>query len=167
MSNSLRPHRRQPIRLHCLWDSPGKNTGAGCHFLPQCMKVNSESEVTQSCPTLLGGSKITADGDCSHEIKRHLLLGRKAMPNLNSILKNRDYFSNKGPSSQSSGFSGSHLWMWELDCKESWALNNSRFWTAVLEETLDSPLDRLKMGGEGYDRGWDAWMASPTQWTWV
>ena len=75
------------------------------------MKVNSESEVTPSCPTLLGGSKITADGDCSHEIKRHWVLGRKDMTNLDSILKNRDYFSNKGPSSQSSGFSGSHLWM--------------------------------------------------------
>ena len=136
MSNSLRPHRRQPIRLHCLWDSPGKNTGAGCHFLPQCMKVNSESEVTQSCPTLLGGSKITADGDCSHEIKRHLVLGRKVMTNLDSILKNRDYFSNRGPSSQSSGFSGSHLWIWELDHIESQVLKNWCFWTVVWRRLL-------------------------------
>ena len=52
MSNSVRPHRRQPIRLPRPWDSPGKNTGVGCHFLLQCMKVKSESEVTQSCPTL-------------------------------------------------------------------------------------------------------------------
>ena len=52
MSNSVRPHRRQPTRLPCAWDSPGKNTGVGCHFLLQCMKVKSESEVTQSCPTL-------------------------------------------------------------------------------------------------------------------
>ena len=58
------------------------------------------------------GSKITADGDCSHEIKRHLLLGRKVMTNLDSILKRqRHYFANKGPSSQSSGFSSSHVWM--------------------------------------------------------
>ena len=49
---TLRPHRRQPTRLPCPWDSPGKNTGVGCHFLLQCMKVKSESEVTQSCPTL-------------------------------------------------------------------------------------------------------------------
>ena len=56
-------------------------------------------------------SKITADGDCSHEIKRHLLLGRKAMTNLDSILKSRDYFANKGPSSQSYGFSSSHVWL--------------------------------------------------------
>ena len=46
------PHRWQPTRLHCPWDSPGKNTGVGCHFLPQCMKVRSESEVARSCPTL-------------------------------------------------------------------------------------------------------------------
>ena len=57
-------------------------------------------------------SKITADGDCSHEIKRCLLLGRKVMTNLDSILKNRDnYSANKGPSSQSYGFSSSHIWM--------------------------------------------------------
>jgi len=56
------------------------------------------------------GSKITADGDCSHEIKRHLLLGRKAMTNLDSILKSRDT-ANKGPSSQSYGFSTGHVWM--------------------------------------------------------
>ena len=131
MSDSVRPHRRQPNRLPYPWDSPGKNTGVGCHCLLQCMKVNSESQVAQSCPTpsdpmdcslpgssihgifqakvlewgaiafskgpitswqidvetvetvsdfIFGGSKITADGDCSHEIKRRLLLGRKVMP---------------------------------------------------------------------------------------
>ena len=52
MSDSLRPHRRQPTRLPRPWDSPGKNTGVGCHFLLQCMKVKSEREVAQSCPTL-------------------------------------------------------------------------------------------------------------------
>ena len=57
------------------------------------------------------GSKITADGDCSHEIKRRLLLGRKVVMNLDSILKNRDYFVNKGPSSQGYGFSSGHVWM--------------------------------------------------------
>ena len=160
------------------------------------------------------GSKITADGDCSHEIKRRLLLGRKVMTNLDSIFKSRDYFANKGPSSQGYGFSSSHVWMWELDCKESWAPKNWCFWTVVLEKTLESPLDckeiqpvhsegdqpwifigrtdaetssntlatwckelthwkrpwcweRLKAKGEGDDRGWDCWMVSPTQWTWV
>ena len=52
MSDSVRPHRRQPTRLPRPWDSPGKNTGMGCHFLLQCMEVKSESEVAQSCPTL-------------------------------------------------------------------------------------------------------------------
>ena len=66
------------------------------------------------------GSKITADGDCSHEIKRHLLLGRKAMMNLDSILKSRDnYFVNKGLCSQGYGFSSGHVWMCELNYKES------------------------------------------------
>ena len=88
------------------------------------------------------GSKITADGDCSHEIKRGLLLGRKVMTNLDSIIKKqRHYFVNKGPSSQGCGFSSSHVWMWELDYKESWMPKNWCFWTEVLEKTLESPLD--------------------------
>ena len=57
------------------------------------------------------GSKITADGDCNHEIKRCLLLGRKVMTKLDSILKNRHYFANKGPSNQGCGFSSGHVWM--------------------------------------------------------
>ena len=60
---------------------------------------------------ILGGSKITADGDCSQEIKRLLLLGRKVMTNLDSILKSRHYFANKDPSSQGYGFSSGHVWM--------------------------------------------------------
>ena len=60
---------------------------------------------------ILGGSKITVDGDCSHEIKRCLLLGRKVMTNLDSMLKSRDYFANKGSSSQGYGFSSGHVWM--------------------------------------------------------
>ena len=87
------------------------------------------------------GSKITADSDCSHEIKRHLLLGRKALTNLDSMLKIRHYFAYKGPYSQSYGFNSSHVWMWELDRKEGWALNNWCFQTVVLEKTLESALD--------------------------
>ena len=86
------------------------------------------------------GSKITADGDCRHEIKRCLLLGRKVMTNLDIILKSRDiYFANKDPSSQGYGFSCGHVWMWELDCEESWALKDWCFWTVVLEKTLEVP----------------------------
>ena len=86
------------------------------------------------------GSKITEDGDCSHEIKWRLLLGRKAMTNLDSILKSRD-IANKGLSSQTYSFSSGHVWMWELDHKESWVLKKWCFWTVVLEMTLESPLD--------------------------
>ena len=129
------------------------------------------------------------------------------------IKKERHYSANKGPSSQGYGFSSSHVWMWELDYKESWALKNRCFWTVVLEKTLESSLrckeiqpvhpkgdqswvcigrtdveaetptlwppdakswliwkgpwcwESLRAGGEGDNRGWDGWMASPTQWT--
>ena len=131
------------------------------------------------------------------------------------IKKQRHYFPNKDPSSQSYDFSNSHVRIWELDYKESWAAKNWCFWTVVLEKTLESPLDckkmqpvhpkgdqswifigrtddkaensntlatwckeltqwkrpccweRLKAGGEGDDKGWDGWTASPTWWTWV
>ena len=131
------------------------------------------------------------------------------------IKKQRHYFVNKGLSSQGYSFSSSHVWMWELDYKESWILKNLCFWTVVLEKTLESPLDckeiqtahpkgdqsrvfiwkdwywswnanilatwceelthfkrpwcweRLRAGGERDDRGWDGWMATLTQWTWV
>ena len=164
---------------------------------------------------ILGGSKISADGDCSYEIKRRLLLGRKVMTNLDSILKSRD-ITLLTKSSQGYGFSSSHVWMWEVDHKKSWAPKNWCFWTVVLEKTPESPLyskeiqpvhpkgdkswvfigrtdveaetpilwpsdakswliwkdpawcwERLKARGEGDNRGWDGWMASLTQWTWV
>ena len=88
------------------------------------------------------GSKITADGDSCHEIKRHFLLGIKAMTNLDSILKKRrHYFANKGPSRQNSAFSNSHVWMWELFHKESLSAETGCFCTMVLENTLEIPLD--------------------------
>ena len=158
-------------------------------------------------------SKITADGDCSLEIKRCLLLGRKVMSKLDSILKSRDItLPTKVHLVKAIVFS-SHVWMWKLDYKESWVLNNWCFWTVVLEKTLRvtwparrsnqsilkeispgcsleglmlklklqhfGPLmwrpdlkrpwcwERLRAGGEGDNRGWDGWMASPTRWTWV
>ena len=74
-------------------------------------EIDGETVETESDFIFLG-PKITADGDCSHEIKRRLLLGRKVMSNL-------DYFANKGPSSQGYGFSSGHVWMRELDCEES------------------------------------------------
>ena len=68
VSDSMQPHRRQPTRLLCPWDSPGKNTGVGCHFLLQCMKVKRESEVTQSCPTLSDPMDCSLPGPSVHGI---------------------------------------------------------------------------------------------------
>ena len=68
MSDSVRPHRQQPTRLPRPWDSPGKNTGVGCHFLLQCMKVKSESEVAQSCPTLSDPMDCSLPGSSIHWI---------------------------------------------------------------------------------------------------
>ena len=84
------------------------------------------------------GSQITTDGDCSHEIKRCLCLGRQAMTNLDSMLKSRD-ITLPTEVHQSYGFSSSHVWMWELDHKESWRPKIWCFWTVVLEKTLESP----------------------------
>ena len=68
MSDSVRPHRRQPTRLPRPWDSPGKNTGVGCHFLLQCMKVKGESEVSQLCPTLSDPMDCSPPGSSVHGI---------------------------------------------------------------------------------------------------
>ena len=87
------------------------------------------------------GSKITADGNCSHEIKM-LVPWKQSYDKLRQhAKKQRHYFANKGPSSQGYGFSSNHVWMWELDCEESWAPKNWCFWIVVLEKTLQSPLD--------------------------
>ena len=87
------------------------------------------------------GSKITANGDCSHEIKRCLFLGRKALTNRQCIKKQRYYFADKGPYNQSYGFSSSYVQMWELDHKEGSVPKNWCFQTVVLEKTLENTLD--------------------------
>ena len=101
------------------------------------------------------GSKITVDGYCRNTFKRCLLLGRKADKPRQPIKKQRHHFADKGPYSQSYGFSCSHVWMWELDHKEGWVLKNWCFWTVVLEKTLESPLDckeiqRVHSNGDQY-----------------
>ena len=146
MSDSVQPHRWQPTRLPHPWDSPGKNTGVGCHYLLQCMKVKSESEVVQSCPTLRDPMDCSLTGSSVHGIfqARVLEWGAIAFSGSSSrqlIKKQRHYFANKGPSSQGYGFSSGHVWTWELDCEESWAPKNWCLWTVVLEKTLESPLD--------------------------
>ena len=99
------------------------------------------------------GSKITANGDCSHEIRRHLLLRRKAMTNLDSMLTSRNItfltkvcpvkamVSSVSPSSQSYSFSSSHVWKWKLDHKESWVPKKWCFQNVMLEKTVESSLD--------------------------
>ena len=90
---------------------------------------------------ILLGSKVTTGSNCSHEIKRCLLLGRKAMTNLDSILKSKDITLMKKVHSQSYGFSSSQERMWELDHKEGWVLKNWWLQTVVVGKTLERPLD--------------------------
>ena len=87
MSDSVRPHRRQPTRLRRPWDSPGKNTGVGCHFLLQCMKVKSESEVTQSCPTLSNPMDCSLLGSSVHGILQVRVLEWGAIAFSNAFIK--------------------------------------------------------------------------------
>ena len=165
----MRLHRQHPTRLPRPWDSPGKNAGVGCHFLLQCMKVKSQSEIAQSCPTpetpwtaahqappSLGFSRqehwsglpfpspmcesesevaqscptLSNPMDCSlpgssiHGIFQARVLEWGAIAFSDEqprqhIKKQRHYFLNKGPSSQGYGFSCGHVWICELDYKES------------------------------------------------
>ena len=115
MSDSVRPHRWQPTRLRRPQDSPGKNTGVGCHFLVQCTKVKSESEVAQLCLTLSDPMVGSLPGSSVHGIFQARLLEWGAI-----------------------AFS---ICVWKLDYKESWAPKNWCFWAVMLEKTLESPLD--------------------------
>ena len=112
------------------------------------------------------GSKITADGDCSHEIKRRLLHGRKIMTNLDSILKSRDITVSSKVHLVKAIVFPVVVWMWQLDYKESWALKNWCFWTVVLEKTLESPLDSKEIqpvhpkGDQSLGVHWKDWCCS-------
>ena len=165
--------------------------------------------------TILGGSQITANGNCSHEIRRHLLLGRKVMTNLDSMLKSRDItlptkvhlviamvfpvviYGCDSWTIKKAGcwrIDAFELWCWRRLLRVPWAARRSN--QSILKEIspeysleglmlklklqslatwceelthLKRPCcwERLKVGGEGDDKGWECWMASPTQWTWV
>ena len=135
------------------WDFPGKDIGMGCHFLLQGIFLTQRSnQISCKSPAMQADSLLLSHWGNPYRwifapfppypASNHLLCcWRKVVTNLDSILKSRHYFANKGPSSQSYGFSSSHKWMWELDYKESWVLKNWCFWTVVLEKTLESPLD--------------------------
>ena len=87
MPDSVRPHIRQPTRLPSPWESPGKNTGVGCHFLLQCMKVKSESEVTQSCPTLRDPMDCSLPGSSIHGIFQEEYWSGVPLPSPNNTLQ--------------------------------------------------------------------------------
>ena len=122
-----------------------------------CLKLNiRKTKITASGPVtswqivekveevtdfLFLDSKITVEGDCSHKIRRRLLLSRKAMTNLDSVLKSKDITAGKGPCSQGYGLPSSHVWMRELDNKEGIALKNWCFRTVVLEKTFEIPFE--------------------------
>ena len=119
---------------------------AGLKFNILKMKIMASGPIISWQIEETVGSKITADVNCSNEIKGHLLLGRKAMTNLDSILKSRDITT---PTNiclvKAMVFFSSHVWTWELDHKESWALKNWYFWTVVLKKILENPLDCKKI----------------------
>ena len=132
-------------RLPRPWDSPGKNTGVDCHLLLQCMKVKSEDKVAQSCPTLSDPMDCSLPGSSIHGIFQAKVLEWGAIAFSDDkprqcIKKQRHHFADKGPCSQSYGFSSSHVWMQKLDHKEVWALKNW-YRTVVLEKPLESSLD--------------------------
>ena len=91
-SNSVRPHRGQPTRLRRPWDSPGKNTGVGCHFLLQCRTVKSESEVAQSGPTLSDPMHCSLPGSSIHGIFQQEYWSGVPSPSLNSVLESPYFY---------------------------------------------------------------------------
>ena len=123
-----------PLQCSCL-ENPRKGEPGG---LPS-MGSQSRTRLKRFSINLFDSwcSKITANGDCNHEIKRRLLLGRKVMTNLDSMFRRRD-IANKCPSSQSYGFSGSHVWMWELDHKEGWVPKTDAFKLWAGEDSWES-----------------------------
>ena len=143
MSDSLQPHGLQHARqdgiISFLWfKTESKLLHVEDHVLPTSKLCGFTLLLNYF---IFLGSKITADGDWSREIKRHLLLGRKVMTNLDSILKQKHYFTDISPYNQSYGFSSSHAWMWEMHHKKSWVPKNWCFWTVVVEKSFESALD--------------------------
>ena len=131
------------------------------------LEIDGETVETVS-DFMLWASKITADGDCSHEIKRCLLLGRKVMTNLDRILKSRDI-----PLPAKVCLVKAMVFPVVMYGCESWTIKKAERWRIDAFELwcwrrlLRVPWEGLGAGGEGDNRGWDGWMASPTQWTWV
>ena len=168
MSGSARPLRQQARRLPRPWDSPGKNTGVGSHFLLQCMKVKSGSEVAQSCPTLRDPMDRSLPGSSIHGMfqARVLEWGAIAFSDpsilmLNSLLCHKafsdsldrmnhfyafSYLVCRGPSHfLRFCFRGNYVFSHFMDQRKGWALKTWCFWILVLEKTLESLLDSKEM----------------------
>ena len=127
-------------------------------FVLPVSNLHAKTWMYDSLMTMTSEITLVNSLDCSHEIKRCLLLRRKSMTNLDIILKRRDInLPTNLPSSQSCGFSSSHVWMWEMDYKESWALKNWCFWTVVFEKPFESPVD-CKEIQQAHPKGNQSWI---------
>ena len=156
VSNSLPPHGLQPTRLLHPLDFSGKSTGVGCHWVGLKLNIQKtkimvsgpitpwqmDRETVETVTDFIGGG---LQNHCRWWLQpwneKTLAPWKKSYDQPRQhIKKQRHCFANKGPSSQSYGFSSSHVWMWKLDYKESWVPKNWCFWTVVLAKTLESPL---------------------------
>ena len=148
MSSNLGNEPMSPVSTALTGNSfttepPGKPHT--CHTFYHTYRLHPCLLHSVSLITTMTLVKITVNGDCSHEI-RWLLFGRKAMTNLDSVLKGKDItLPLKNPYSQNYTLSTSHVWMWELDHRKGRALKNWCLWNVVLEKTLESPLDRKEL----------------------
>ena len=174
MSDSVWPHRWQPTRLPHPWDSTGKNTGVGCHFLLQCMKVKSESKVAQSCLTLSNPVDCSLPGSSIHGIFQARVLEWGAiafsalapLPGIKAAHSGleSEVLTNGSPGkSQPFPFDETQIkpcWSWSSNTLAMW-------WEELTYWKRPWCWGRLKVGGEGDNRGRDGWMALLTQRTWV
>ena len=138
----------QKVKKNSWWKWKEESEKVGLKLNIQKTKIMSSGPITlwqidgeTVADFILGDSKITADGDCSHEIERHMLLGRKVMTNLDSILKSRDITLPTKVHLVKAKVFPIVIYGCELDYKESWVPKNWYFWTVVLKKTLESPLD--------------------------
>ena len=132
MSDSVRPHRRQPTRLPHSWDSPGKNTGVGCHFRLQCMKVKSESEVAQSYPTLCDPMDCSLPGSSVHGIFQAKVVEWVAIASSpTNIVSCSDWLATSLAASSLANpprgeGSGDHKDLWDISCGQKGAVREKR-----------------------------------------
>ena len=136
MSNSVRPQRLQPTRLPRPWDSPGKNTGVGCHLLLQCMKVKSESEVAQSCLTLCDPMDCSPPGSSIHGIFQARVLERRAIAFSDEMVKEMEKFDQE-KRVQSTSFA--HFWSVRRE-----TLGASWHWQVGINPQQVSPISRMR-----------------------